>query len=375
MIRKFIIFLLISGSVFLISCSNKTEKISQFNKGVDLIRRQYVPDPSLNKLSASLINQAGQWTLQGESTVAAAHRGIIALADSMLGKGNYTDKFVELPDPALGDSNYALVIVSVAQIREEPENAAQLLDQSIMGRTLRLLKKHRGWYLIQTDYGYIGWMGSESFQIRDAAGIDRWKKADKMRVTGLFPLIYSKPDESSQPITDVVLNALLRIEEIHPAWIKVSTPDGRAGYIRSTQVKKDQPENQSRTETTKNIIATARSMMGFPYLWGGNSSKQNDCSGFTQTVFKANGIDLPRDARQQALVGQEIIADSTFSNVWPGDLLFFGFNDRITHVGISLGGEEFIHQSGMVQVNSLDIKADNFSPYRKKSYRIVKRVF
>jgi cell wall-associated NlpC family hydrolase len=280
-----------------------------------------------------------------------------------------------LPDPALGDSIYALVIVSVAQIRDEPDNAAQLVDQSIMGRTLRLLKKHRGWYLIRTDYGYIGWMGAESFQIRDAAGIERWKNTNKMIVTGLFPLIYSKPDESSQPVSDVVLNALLRTEEVHSAWIKVSTPDGRTGYIRSSDVKKNLAENRSREETVKNIISTARGMMGFPYLWGGNSSKQNDCSGFTQTVFKAHGIDLPRDARQQALVGQEIIPDSTFSNVWPGDLLFFGFNYRITHVGISLGGEEFIHQSGMVQVNSLDIKADNFSPYRKKSYRIVKRLF
>ena len=49
-------------------------------------------------------------------------------------------------------------------------------------------------------------------------------------------------------------------------------------------------------------------MTGVPYLWGGNSSKANDCSGFTQTVFKTLGIQLPRDARQQALL-EKIIPD------------------------------------------------------------------
>ncbi len=375
MIKKFIIFLLFSVLFTLVSCSNKPETASEFTKGVDTIRKQYVPDPSLNILTADLVNKDVHWTLQGETTVPAVRKEIISLADSLVGKENYSDKFLILPDTALGDSNLAVVIVSVAQIRDEPDNAAQLVDQSIMGRTLHLLKKNRGWYLVQTDYGYIGWMRVESFQIRDEAGIEGWKKEKKMKVTGLFPMVYSKPNMSSEPVTDVVLNALLSVEEVHPSWIKVSTPDGRSGYIRSSEVKADQPEDESRAERVKNIIKTARSMMGFPYLWGGNSSKQNDCSGFTQTVFKANDIDLPRDARQQALVGREIIPDSSFSNVEPGDLLFFGFNDRITHVGISLGGSEFIHQTSMVQINSLDKEAENFSPYRKKSYRIIKRVF
>ena len=63
-------------------------------------------------------------------------------------------------------------------------------------------------------------------------------------------------------------------------------------------------------------------MTGVPYLWGGNSSKANDCSGFTQTIFKSQGMQLPRDARQQALLGEKITPNETWENILPGDLLF-----------------------------------------------------
>ena len=114
--------------------------------------------------------------------------------------------------------------------------------------------------------------------------------------------------------------------------------------------------------------------MGIPYLWGGNSAKANDCSGFTQTVFKANGIQLPRDARQQALEGITITPNKRWSNINKGDLLFFGKEDRITHVGISIGGKDFIHQGGKVSINSLDERSEYFSPKRLESFLKIKRI-
>ena len=115
-------------------------------------------------------------------------------------------------------------------------------------------------------------------------------------------------------------------------------------------------------------------MIGIPYLWGGKSSKANDCSGFTQTVFRANSVQLARDARQQALQGLEIVTDSTFSNVRPGDLLFFGSGERVTHVGLSLGGYNFIHQDRDVHIDSFDSNADNFNSFRKKTLKKITRV-
>ena len=115
-------------------------------------------------------------------------------------------------------------------------------------------------------------------------------------------------------------------------------------------------------------------MMGIPYLWGGNSSKGNDCSGFTQNIFEASGIQLPRDARQQALYGKEIIPDNIWSNIQPGDLLFFGKEDRVKHVGMSLGQYDFIHQGGMVTINSLAKNSIVFAPKRFDTFLFIKRI-
>lgn len=361
-------------SVFVLSCENTSRTIEIFNKRAEQIQIDYVPDLSLNIFQVNLILENTQWILQGETTVHDMKREITALADSLLGENNYKDEFIELPDPSLGDSTYALVCVSVANLREEPRHSAQLVDQNIMGGILLLLKNKGGWYLVQTEYGYIGWMRRESFYRTEQESIKSWKKANKVRVTQLFPLVYSKPDEQSEPVTDVVLNSILRSEGKRGDWTKISTPDGRFGFIQNKFVSKDIEQHVPPGKLHKMIIKTARSMMGIPYLWGGNSSKGNDCSGFTQTVFKASGIDLLRDSRQQVLEGEEIIPDSTFSNILPGDLLFFGSGERITHVGISLGGLEFIHQSGDVHINSLNPRAENFSAYRRKSLKKVKRI-
>jgi cell wall-associated NlpC family hydrolase len=55
--------------------------------------------------------------------------------------------------------------------------------------------------------------------------------------------------------------------------------------------------------TEASLVATARTLMGAPYLWGGTSAKGMDCSGFTKTIYLMNGLILPRDASQQVHVG------------------------------------------------------------------------
>lgn len=367
-----VLFLL---SILTLSCENNAKITEVFNKRAEQIQTHYAPDLSLTVFKAELIYDHQQWVLRGETTLPEARKDVITLADSLLGKDKYQNKFIELPDSSLGDSTYALVCVSVANLREEPDHAAQLVDQNILGSALRLLKNEDDWYLVQTEYNYIGWMTPESFHRTDQKGVRSWKEADKVRVIELFPLVYSKPDEQSEPVTDVVLNARLRLEGKSGEWTKVSTPDNRVGFIKSQFVLQDNEQTISPEKRRNMIIKTARSMMGFPYLWGGNSSKGNDCSGFTQTVFKTNDINILRDAGQQAREGEEIIPDDTFSNILPGDLLFFGRGERITHVGISLGGTDFIHQSGDVHINSLNPDAEDFSAYRRKSLKKIKRFF
>lgn len=359
----------------LLMCAGKEQLISDFNGKMAQIQKKYVPDLSLEVFRIQLTNENDRWIINGETTLPEMKRLVESVADSLLGKNMYLNKVKVLPDSALQDSIYGIVRISVANLREEPRERSQLIDQGIMGQTLRLLKQEKGWYLVQTEYHYLGWCTEESFIRSDSAGVAQWQTAATLRVNALFPLIYSQRDENSEPVSDVVLNAILKLESQKRGWSKVILPDERTGFIRSNYLSSDKIPPKSPEVLRKGIIAAARRMMGIPYLWGGNSSKGNDCSGFTQIVFKSNGIQLPRDSRQQALLGQEITADDSFSNIFPGDLLFFGSKDRVTHVGISLGGPEFIDQSGMVQVSSLDSTAKNFSSYRKKTLKTIRRVF
>ena len=85
----------------------------------------------------------------------------------------------------------------------------------------------------------------------------------------------------------------------------------------------------------ESIVDTAMSFIHAPYLWGGRSPFGIDCSGFTQAVFKVNGLQIKRDAYQQVEIGD---AYSFVEEAQPGDLAFFDNEEgRIVHVGIVIG--------------------------------------
>jgi cell wall-associated NlpC family hydrolase len=89
-----------------------------------------------------------------------------------------------------------------------------------------------------------------------------------------------------------------------------------------------------------------------PYLWGGKTPFGIDCSGFTQTVYKLNGIKLLRDAYQQAEQGETL---SFVEEAEAGDLAFFDNEEgRIVHVGIVLDNNKIIHASGKVRIDGFD---------------------
>lgn len=89
------------------------------------------------------------------------------------------------------------------------------------------------------------------------------------------------------------------------------------------------------------LVRSARSFIGVPYLWGGASAETGfDCSGLTMTVYQLNGFDLPRTSQEQFAVG--IPVDR--SSLEKGDLLFFSRGGgKVSHVGIYAGGGRFIH--------------------------------
>ena len=100
------------------------------------------------------------------------------------------------------------------------------------------------------------------------------------------------------------------------------------------------------------IVENSLMFLNSPYLWGGRSPLGVDCSGFSQIVYRLQGIDLPRDAYQQAKVGTTL---SFVEESEPGDLAFFDNQEGIiTHVGIILKDNHIIHASGKVRIDRMD---------------------
>ena len=114
----------------------------------------------------------------------------------------------------------------------------------------------------------------------------------------------------------------------------------------------------------------ARSLIGVPYKYGGNSPDNGfDCSGFVGHVFKrTQGILLPRSAQQISRQGQPV----KLAELREGDLVFYDTNNQAySHVGIFLGGNRFIHapsSGGSVRIEDMDL------PYWRKHYNGARRV-
>ena len=369
-IRLFIFALLIIA----LSCDGHKKVILVFKEHVLALQDAYIKDKSLSIFTADLDHNNGYWILEGETTNSIIHSNLIRYTDSLLTKEKYTNRFMLLPDSALGDSNFAIVNVSVTPLREKPRHSSQMVDQAILGNTIKLLRYNNGWYLAQTHYNYVGWINSTGLHVCDSVKKNEWEIQTNYTTKKLQGYIFSQPNEGSQPVGDMVLNNVFIGKIKNKNWVSLLLPDGRSGFAKIENMQLIN-KKLKKAIVPDFILQQAYKMMGTPYLWGGNSTKGNDCSGFTQTIFKASGIQLPRDARQQALEGVTITPNKNWSNIHKGDLLFFGKEDRVTHVGISIGGKDFIHQGGKVAINSLDERSENFSLKRLESFLFIKRIF
>ena len=144
--------------------------------------------------------------------------------------------------------------------------------------------------------------------------------------------------ETEAPIVDVPETEapIVDVPETEPPIVEV--PETEPPIV-------EEPETEAppASSTGEQIVAYALQFVGNPYVWGGTSLTDGaDCSGFTQSVFAAFGIYLPRTAEEQAYGGGTPV---DLGSLQPGDLIFYSDGGYIGHVSIYIGNGQVVHAS------------------------------
>ncbi len=342
-------------------------------------RMEFAPDKRVALFRVDSLQKGKIITIVGETNLPEAKNSFYEkLKNAGIGS---VDKLRLLPDAELAGKHFGVVNVSVCNFRSAPKHSAELATQALLGTSLRVWKKEGDFFLVQSPDGYFGWLDDGGLQLMTAVEHEQWLNSKRAVITQDFIFAYEKADEKSGKVADLLAGNMVQIVENQGLFTIVAFPDARFGFVASTHLAPLNDWLNSRNATANNILASAKEMMGRPYLWGGTSGKGMDCSGFTKLVYQLNGIQLPRDASQQVHVGELVETDTTtWANLLPGDLLFFGSHatpekkERISHVAIYLGNGNIIHASDRIKVESIQRGGKGFVEDRVKTFVRSKRI-
>ena len=282
---------------------------------------------------------------------------------------------------AVAANGMQIVVVPVANMYSGPSDSTDVVSQAIYGSNVTLLTARGEWCRIQTADHYKGWVPSR--QLRLVQNGNGYATGGVIvQVESLFANLYREPDVTRhKPVLTIPFEARLEVipeesadesKDAKPAraapkaaatakpgkkpntegWLQVRLPDKRSAWVQSSDVIAD-----AKPLSIPESIELAKRFLGIPYLWGGSSSFGFDCSGFTQMLLRARGLNMPRDADKQAAWSGLVAVDR--KELQAGDLLFFGSSARaITHTGMYIGDGEFIHDTTnghpVVQISRLD---------------------
>lgn len=269
---------------------------------------------------------------------------------------------------------YGIINVSVANMRAQSVFQAELVNQTLMGNIVSVLDKRDDYLLVQNWDGYIGWISKHEITIGDAELAREWYESQKVMMRGNYGLVFSEPADTSHILSDLVPCILLKKRSQNTPYIEVELPDRQTGYVKTSQFM-DEDKYLKQKISAEDLLNQAQKFLGIPYLWGGNSTKGFDCSGFVQTLFRLFNFELPRDSGPMSREGQNIPLSEDFHTYAAGDLFFFGKTaQRINHVAIYMGEGLYIHSRGKVRINSLDQIHPLYEDYLKSLFVKVQRV-
>jgi gamma-D-glutamyl-L-lysine dipeptidyl-peptidase len=241
--------------------------------------------------------------------------------------------------------NTRSVTHNVASLFAEPSSKAEVVTQALYGAELTVLNEESEMLHVRMADGYTGWIRTCHCGNIDP-GIVR-QAGDSARVLAPFADLFEAPEQGAEMITRLSIGSTLRIMQRENGMVRI--PEG---WMSEAVLILNPP---ACGEVRPSLLRTARSLLGTPYLWGGTSAFGIDCSGFVQLLFGLYGLPLPRDAYQQAACEAGCLADAQNVPGAPGDIVYFyGKEDPrgrgVTHVGIVLDDNSFIHAYGKMGV-------------------------
>ena len=269
------------------------------------------------------------------------------------------------------------VTTDALRLREEPSTESTILATASEGDTVVVLEEAAdGWYKV--DYKSVeGYMSADYLTVATQADVTIGYGL--VQTGGSTLNVRSGPGTDYDKVTSLSHGAVVTIVGIDNGWYKITTSGGTTGYVSSDYMVTCKDSAGSRGDDTvaasnsslgQQIIDYAKQYLGVPYVYGGNGPNSFDCSGFTTYVYRHFGYTLNRTASGQLSNGTTV----SKSELQAGDLVFFkdGGSKPVSHVGIYIGGGEFIHAS----TSTYEVKINDLtSGYYNNTYVTARRIF
>lgn len=257
--------------------------------------------------------------------------------------------------------DFGIVDLSLVSVRSEPSDKAEMTNQLLFGDLLVINEKHGSWKHIRSVHdNYEGWIDEKQVLLIDEEEFTRLQHISQEVVSELIEVVTNV--NAGRPFP-VLFGSTIR--DINEGKFSI----GQKNYQLHGSL-----QQASSANFPDSLFENAFMFLRAPYLWGGKSVFGMDCSGFTQILFRAMGVDLLRDASQQATMGELV---SFHAVAKPGDLMFFDNKEgHITHVGIVMADQKIIHASGQVRIDRVDHQGIYNEDLKKYTHqlRLIRRI-